>query len=273
MLSLFMRVKPHGEKNVNKLPPILTTCKQITTLYKKSYIDLWPFTALFVLCTLVEANLVPAKKEMIAGYFAYKFGFIVLHCLFYSIALCVINEINSQHAFRYGEVVKKGLKRLIPLLGSWLIVFLIAVLIGVLLGFATELATGKTAGSAMAAGHSAANVGQGVQVIKMVIMAIAGIVFLVAFNYIIISPVLLVNKGRGPWESLHQSWRLVSGYWFNTFFMALILVLVTALIAFPLIYFIDTPHASAFIHLITFPLWPSFLVVQHQHLERAHRAA
>lgn len=265
MLRLLLSVAINGNV-MRSLPSITVTFRRVFILYKNSFIDVLPFVLLVLMIQVSFSKLLPVNETTET---AYIFLHVILKSLITSFFFCcVIYAIFLKHYqqnLKYGELISKGLTRVIPMIVSGII--LISPLI-LMMGMFMIISVIIVPDS-----NTASMTSKIIFLIMQLIISVATFFYvLIVFVYCYLSGVLIVCKNATAWLGIKQSLKLVSDNWWYVFSRMLLLLVIIIIPSMLLYHFLAQQTADGIITIFTFSLGPCLMVILHEILESSGAA-
>jgi hypothetical protein len=179
--------------------------------------------------------------------------------------LLILHGVYQKHHTKtmdYGQMFSAGLPRIFALIWSYVLVTL-PIIAGALIvgGLSYLLNVDFNAESVVAT-------------VLMVVAGIVALIYALLLLKIIVSPVYIVCKGMSGWAGLKESWRVMTGHWWKTLLLCIVLVIVLIAIAAIVIgisYVLNMPLLAGLLIIFYYPLGSAFLVIHQENLEIASR--
>ncbi len=247
------------------LPSITSTYSRAFKLYGKSFIDILPLVIVYVLLMYLIDRFFPIVTTQPQ---AFSWNFIlnivlqmVNSLVFFSCILYGVNQKHNSLPVNYVDVLKNGGQRSLPVLLSGLILMIPPIIISFVFGFISGYASASSTGTEIDL----------MKVISFIFIIIAFIVLIawaIMTLYFYVSSVQIVIRGANAIDGLKQSWKLVRGHWWKTFFILLIIMLAAGLLNFGLMMLVG-PLGKEIVSLIIYPLGAALMLIYNEDLERA----
>lgn len=225
---------------MNKYPSIIDTYYRAFNLYFNTYLEVLPFTLLMAMAQYFSLS------QPLTSYYLVFIIYFLVTCLLFSITTCGIYQKYYQQPFNYKEIVLKGSRRVLQIIFASLILFLPIISIIGLIAFVIN---------------------------GPFFLIVGSIVFgFLAVNciYFSVSPILIIAKELNAWEGLKQSWRLTRGYFWITFILFAIFILLYQLIFFG-VFKLYANFTDEIMIIVGFPFLTSMMIIHCDNLENIYQ--
>jgi hypothetical protein len=244
------------------LPSIISTYQRVGKLYAKGYVDVLPFTLLFVILEYVIDKGLPLpipQQSFNAHFLANTLLQFFVSLLFFNFILYGMFQKHHNLKFDYVDVLQRGVMRLLPVILALLMMISPIIIIGFMAGFIDAF---------IADISSLAGLGKILMACFYIICLFISLATAVFCIYFYVSTLLIVVKKTSALEGLKQSWKLIRGHWFKTFGLLLIIIILSLLLNF-ILHKVVGSVSKELVNVLLYPLGGALMVIYYEHLETA----